>query len=269
MMKALQFLLFITLYPIICLGQINGARNYALGNTFLTQKDILSAATNISKLSSIHALSIGLSSKNEFLIKELQQSSISVGLPLLKGYAAISIHDYGFALYRETQFSVAYSFALSPIFSMGLKIVYHHLFIAENNANNGTIYPNIGMSYRVNKKMELSVLLTNITLTKLTKSSMETWPISANIGTKYVVNNKLNMYLESTISLQQKISLRYGIEYLIKPILTLRTGINSATASFSMGVGLHLTKFSIDLASSYQAFIGFSPSISIRFEADN
>lgn len=269
MIKGLPILLFVSLIPVFCFGQINGARNDALGNTFLTQKDIISANTNIAKLASIHSFSFGLSSKNDFLLKEMQQSVLSVGFPLLKGYTAISINDYGFSLYRETQFSIAYAFPLSPTFSMGVKIIYQHLFIAENNANNGVVYPNIGMTYSVNNKVELSALLTNITLVKLTKNGVETWPVSANIGTKYIVNKKLKMFLESTVSLQQKMNIRYGIEYKIKPILTLRTGINSTTSSISMGIGLSLNKFEIDIASTYQSFIGFSPSLSIRFEANN
>lgn len=252
-----------------CNGQINGARNYALGNTFLTQNDILSASTNIAKLSSINAISVGLSSKNNFTIKELQQSLLSIGIPLLNGYTAISINDYGFSLYRETQFSIAYAFPLSPSFSLGLKIVYQHLFIAEKKGNKGTVYPNLGMNYKINNKLELSALLTNLTLSKVTENSVETWPVSANIGAKYTLNKKLRMFLESTVSLEQNINIRYGIEYDINPILSLRTGINNTAAIFSMGIGLTLNKFSIDIASSYQSFIGFSPSISIRFEASN
>jgi len=248
-------------------SQLIGARNFALGNSFLTQEDLLSAQANISKLTSIKGFSFGASSSNQFILKELQQSLIAVGFPLLKGGLALTMGHYGFHLYKEIQFSIAYSIALNPAFSLGININYHKLSIADDLKYEASIFPNIGCNYKFNEVLELSVLLTNITLSKINPLGIHNFPVTFQGGLLYKLNSKMNMYLESVLDLEYSIRFRYGIEYFVLENLNLRTGIATKPASFSMGLAYVIKNISIDASSSYQPALGFSPALSIRYEA--
>ncbi len=243
-----------------------GARNIALGNTLLTQDDILSASKNIAKLSSINFFTIGIATSNHFSLKEVQHSLITLGIPLLKNTLALELSTYGFILYREIQIGIAYSIKFSPQFSLGLKLNYQNLTLAENLGSSGSFYPDIGSNYRFNDKIELGVLFKNITLTKIHETGRQTWPVVSIVGIKYSINTLVQMHLESAIELDHSISIRYGLEYQVHSILLLRAGINSQPASFTFGFGLILKNFKIDLASSYQSTLGFSPALSIRYD---
>ena len=126
--------------------------------------------------------------------------------------------------------------------------------------------PILAMNYRFSKKLDLSILLSNITLSRISNTLDQYWPISAQFGIKYIFNEKLLLFLESVIALERKIIFRSGIEYNIHPILYLRIGANSLPASFSFGFGLSFKRIKIDFASSYQSYVGFSPALSIRYE---
>lgn len=248
-------------------SQLLGARNLALGNSFLTQEDLLSSQANISKLAYISGFSTAISSSNQFMLKELQQSLMAIGFPLLRGGLTLTMGHYGFSLYNEIQFSIAYSISLNPTFSLGININYHKLSIADDLKYNASIYPNIGCNYKFNEALQISVLLTNLTLSKVNTYGNSTIPITFQGGLLYKLNSKVNMYLESALDLEYTIQFRYGIEYTILKNLNIRTGISTNPGSFSMGLGYALKNIIIDASSSYQATLGFSPAISIRYEA--
>ena len=248
-------------------SQFIAARNQALGSTFLTHEDILSANSNISKLSSLKAFSTGIAVTNRFALKELQGAEFVVAMPMLKGYVAISLSQYGFNLYRQNQLSIAYALNLSPGFSMGLQINYRKLLIEDGIKDRSSIYPNLAMNYRINAELELSILLTNITLDPRNSLRNDLWPTSYHIALGYDLNSKVRMFIESSLDLEFSIQLRYGIEYYVSDLFVLRSGFMSDPSSFSMGFSFELKKLTIDLASSYQAFLGLSPSIAIRYEA--
>jgi hypothetical protein len=56
-----------------------------------------------------------------------------------------------------------------------------------------------------------------------------------------------------------------GLEYQFTPQFSIRFGYASQPASASMGIGFKLKNIQIDLASSYLANLGFTPSINIVY----
>ena len=174
---------------------------------------------------------------------------------------------YGFGLYKEIQFSIAYSISLNPDFSLGININYRKLSIADELKYEASIYPNIGCNYKFNEALQLSVLLTNLTLSKVNAYGKSTFPITFQGALLYELNSKVNMYLESALELEFPIQFRYGIEYSVLENLSLRTGISTHPGSFSIGLGYAIKNISIDASSVYQTALGFSPAISIRYEA--
>jgi hypothetical protein len=266
MKKLVIFIILITPFYASC--QLRGARNLALGNTFIAQKDIISASQNIAKLSSIEGFSAALTSKNNFMIKSLQESMLCMAFPLFKGFAAINYSVFGFRLYRESALSLSYAMSLSPSLSIGIKVLGNFIFISENQKRAFSIYPNAGLNYILNDKLEFGFLLSNLSLSKKIKQTLYTWPVTITFGTIYHLNDKLTSAIDLSLNIEEKSILALGIEYQVNSFLYLRTGLHSFPASISMGMGIKRKDISFDFASSYQNFLGFTPSISLRFEPD-
>lgn len=264
-----QLLFILLLVSTICSGQFTGSRNEALAKSFTTQKDIFSASKNIANLSQLTNLNIGLASKNNFLVKELQQSILVIGFPIFKGSGAFSIYRFGYQLYNELHIAFAYALVLSPSLSLGLKINYNHIIIRELNSFKSSIFPDIGLNYKVNKHIEFGLVLTNLTLSKISDSAIGVWPSTANIGLQYAINKNLKMFLETMFGVQSRLNIKYGIEYRVQSLFSILFGIQSHPSTFSFGIGINLKRLKIDLSSSYHSFLGFSPSLSLRFEAFN
>lgn len=265
-MKLLLFILFIS-YSLSLHCQHFGARNIALGHTISTQSDVISATSNIAKLASITRFSAGISSSNNFLLKELQESLICFSLPFRKSAVAFSISNFGFQLYRENSFSIGYAIQLSPKLSIGLKVISNFVSIKENTNKQFSIYPNVGLNYQIDEKVQLGLVLTNLTLSQVYAKSPSRWPIGALIGMNYKLNKKFDLFLDYKMNLEQQASIAFGAEYQMIKKLTLRIGLNSFPQSISFGFGCNVKSFSIDLAASYDPHFGFSPSLSFRFEA--
>lgn len=246
-----------------------GARNIALGNTFSTQNDVISSSANISKLASIHSLSIGISSFNAYMTKELQESLLCVVTPLFNGTLSLSVSNFGFRYYRENSLSVAYAMKLGPKFNLGVQLVSNFLFLSERKSVISSVYPNLGLNYKISDKIQFALLLRNLTMTKISSEASATWPIDALIGSKYKINKKLSIYLDYLTSLKSKNRISFGTEYYLHEKIIFRIGANSYPSTFSFGLGLDLKNFQIDLGSSYHSLIGFSPSLSLRFESSN
>lgn len=262
----IRLILIIIITSNYCFGQFYGARNEALAGSFATQDDIISASNNIAKLSTKKNLTIGFGAKNSMLLKELQQSMLVIGFPLKFGSVAIAMYNFGFNPYRETHFSIAYAIPLSPKFSIGLKLSYYLIYLKELNKDLSTLAPDLGLNYKVNKKLEFGLVLTKLSLNKSSDQNNGIWSSKVHTGIKYNLNEKLSMFLETAIGVRTKLSLVFGLEYKANPFLSILLGIKSLPSRFSMGFGINLKKLSIDIASSYQPFLGFSPSISLRFE---
>lgn len=250
-------------------GQELGARNYALGGNFITQSDIISATSNLAKMAELSSFSTGISSKNSFLLPEFQESLFCAGLPILKGFFSFKYTHFGYRLYRQNQLSVNYALAISPSFSIGVALITNVISSSEINTKTTSFYPNVGFNYKLNENLELGILLSNVSLSKITKNSTALWPVKADIGLSYSVNSKVSLLCNYLLSLHEQNAIAVGIEYIINSTISLQTGVANKPMIFSIGMGMTFNKLSIDIASSYQAFLGISPSISIRFESLN
>lgn len=265
----MKVIVIFLLLSITALGynQELGARNFALGKNYLTHSDIISASANLSKLVKIESFSAGLSTKNTFFLPEFQESLFCIGLPLFKGFFSFRYAQYGYGLYHQSNISLNYAISVSPSFSVGIALLCNILSIAEENTLATSFYPNLGLNYQLNESLELGILLSNLSLSKITKNSTILWPVKADLGLSYSINPKVKFLLIYLVSLNEQNAMGCGIEYALNSTFSLQTGVSSNPMLFSIGTGIKLNKISIDLASSYQAFLGISPSISIRFES--
>lgn len=243
-----------------------GARNYALGKNYLTQSDIISASANLSKLADLRSFSAGISTKNSFLLPEFQESLFCVGFPLLKGFFSFKYNQYGYGLYRQSGFSLNYAISISPSFSVGISLISNLLLIAEESTKAASFYPNLGLNYQFNETLELGILFSNLSLSKVSNNSTIFWPVKADLGLSYSINPKVKLLLNYSISISSQNAMGFGIEYILNPKISIQTGVSNNPALFSFGTSIKFKKISIDLASSFKAYLGISPSISIRFE---
>lgn len=263
-MRTLFALIFVCL-PVIFHGQNNGARSAAMGNLKLGLSDLFSAVNNQAMLPEIRNFTAGINVHNQYLIKNLNTGALAVAIPIGKGTVVFNFTSYGYQLYRENKLGLSYAIALSPTFLMGVGLNYHSLRLGEGLGMEYSIYPDIGLNYKPTDKLNIGIQFQNITLSKKVKLLDELWPVSGRLGLIYFINDKLLIGIQGNVYANHPVEINSGLEYNFSDQFSFRFGFASQPNRASFGIGFSLNLFQIDLASSYQPNIGFTPSLNLIF----
>lgn len=246
-------------------GQNNGARSTSMGDLKLGLSDLFSAVNNQAMLPEIRTFSVGINVHNQYLIKNLNTGALAIAIPIGKGTGAFNFTSYGYQLYLENKFGLSYGMSFSPAFSMGISLNYHSLRLGEGLGMEYSFYPDLGLNYKPTDKLNIGIQFQNLTLSKKVKQLDELWPVSGRLGLIYFINDKLLIGVQGNVYTNHPFEINSGLEYTFSDHFSFRFGFASQPNRASFGIGFRLKLFQIDLANSYQANIGFSPSINLIF----
>ena len=263
-MRILLTIAFTCLH-IFLFGQNNGARSTAMGDLKLGLSDLFSAVNNQAMLPEIQEFQVGINVHNQYLIKNLNTGALAFAILLGKGTSAFNFTSYGYQLYRENKIGLSYAMALSPSFSLGIGLNYHSLRLGEGLGMEYSFYPDIGLNYKPIDKLNIGIQFQNITLSKKVKQLDELWPVTGRLGLIYFINDKLLIGIQGNVYTDRPFEINSGLEYTFSDHFSFRFGFASQPNRASLGIGFRSKLFQIDLASSYRANIGFTPSINLVF----
>ena len=252
-------------FQALMLAQNNGARSHAMGGLKLGLPDLFSAADNQAMLPEIRSISAGINIQNQYLIKNLNTGVLAIAIPIDKGTASLNFSTYGYQLYRQIKFGLSYGLALGPSFSMGVGMVYRSIQLGEGLGNEFALYPDIGLNYKPNEKLNIGIQFQNLTLSKKVKQLNELWPVAGRLGLVYHINEKVLIGVQGNVYADRPFEINSGLEYRLGKLFSFRFGFASQPTRASMGIGFLLQNFQIDLSSSYQPNLGFTPSINLIF----
>ncbi len=259
------FALFFVCLHLILHGQNNGARSTAIGDLKLGLSDLFSAVNNQAMLSEIRIFTAGINVHNRYLIKGLSTGSLAIAIPIGKGTSAFNFTSYGYELYRENKLGLLYAMALGPVFSMGIRLNYHSIRLGEGLGTEYAFYPDLGLNYKPSNKLNIGIQFQNLTLSKKVMQLDEFWPVSGRLGLTYLINEKLMIAVQGNVYTNLPVEMNSGLEYSFSENFSFRFGFASQPNRASLGIGFRLQLFKVDLASSYQANLGFTPSINLIF----
>lgn len=238
-----------------------GPRSAALGTSSVALKDPWCALNNQAGLASLHRITCAVNYENRFLLKELSSRSATLAIPLHTGTIGFSMTSFGYSLYHENRYNLAFGKALSDYLSMGIGLNYFHTRIAEGGARRGAFAGEIGMLAKVQKQMLLGVHLFN----PVRSQSQEGLPVAIKIGINYSYSSSVSFTLETAKELSRKAVFKAGIEYLPCSSVFLRAGISSDPARSAFGMGFLLHPFQLDLSASYLPSLGISTQLNVIY----
>jgi hypothetical protein len=97
-------------------------------------------------------------------------------------------------------------------------------------------------------------------------SGMFRYPSRIKIGTFYRLSDLFSLTSELENDFDDHFILKTGIEYTIIEKLFLRTGVSGKPYQLSAGIGFQMKKLTLDLASTYNPYLGNSPSVSFQYQ---
>lgn len=242
-----------------------GARSVGIGHASVNLQDIWSAHHNQAGLASLTQIGGGIYYESRFTMKELSLKGGVAAIPFEFGTFGVSVTSFGYKLYSESKFGLAYAMKLSDKVRMGVQINYHRTQIAEGFGNSGHLTGEVGIQADITDQLSVGAHIYNPTLTSQAEYNDERIPTNIRLGAQYQFNDKFFISVEGHQNIYDRAGFRAGMEYRVIDQLYLRGGISTNPTLANFGFGVKLKKFFIDVASSYHATLGFSPQISLSY----
>lgn len=246
---------------------LSGSRYQALADASVGLSGCWSVFGNQAGLTGIQHPEIGGSFQNRFLINELSTRSGLLAIPVHSSVFAISLNQFGKIPFRQEKIGIAYAQRIFPKLNFGLQFNYYRIFLSEDNRSAGSTGIELGLQYLITNQLVLGVHVLNPYKTGInTLSGNYRYPSRINIGAAYNLSKSFNLSSELENAFNGHLTVKTGIEYIILERLYLRTGISSKPNQLSAGIGFQVKKLTMDMATSYNQYLGNSPSVSFQYQ---
>lgn len=241
----------------------NSSYSNSLANSTVATENFWSIFCNPAGMIKTDKITAGISVENRFLLKELKYYSIGLLLPTKWGHTGLTFHHSGFNLFHTYQIGLSYARRLGSGISTGLKLYYLRYSYPEERRAHHLASFDLGIIFYLNSSLNIGIqVLSPVNAIRNSKYKI-TQPTIVRAGLAYLISSELLFLFEIDKALQEKISLRSGFEYSFRQQIFIRAGLRTQPTQFSFGIGLKYSGLVIDMASSYNTILGFSPSISV------
>lgn len=264
MKPILTFLLLFFFFNVIAQNHAPsaaGAKGLAMGNVRTISTDATSLLGNQAGLAHLTKMNAFVFGENRFLLPDVNQFSAGFALPTASGTFGLAMQYFGFEGYNEQKIGLAYARKLTKKLFIGMQMDYLNLRIPEYG-NSGKLTFEVGVQAQISPKLMIGTHI----FSPITIDWNETDIVLTvfAIGASYQPTKKLTLSTEVEKDFEYPLNVKFGLDYQIIQPLSLRVGLTTFPIQNTFGVGLHLKKMTIDIASTFHPTLGVSSGISIR-----
>jgi hypothetical protein len=243
----------------------SGPRSAALGTCSVALKDSWCTVNNQAGLGTSSGFSCAILYQNLFFIKELSTRGITLLLPFQPLSLGFSMTSFGYPLYHENKYNLAFGKAFSDKLSLGAAFNYLHTQIAGEISSSSAFAGELGMLAQLQEKLLLGVHLSNPTRSLHGKGVSEQLPTVLRLGINYSFSSSVSVLAETTKDLSRKASFKGGLEYQPLHGFFLRTGVCNSPQLYSFGIGWCIQQLRVDLSISRHPLLGISSQVGLNY----
>lgn len=230
-----------------------------LGAYSLNHVDVFSFMANQASLAQMTNGAGGVYAERRFLLSELNNYNAAFALHTNSGNFGLKANYFGFSDYNETQIGLAYGRKLGSKVDIGAQFNYNGIRVS-GYGNATAISFEVGTILHLSDKLHAGLHVNNPVGGKFTKQAEEEkLPSVYTFGLGYDASEKFFVGAEIQKEEDQPVNVNAGIQYKFLPQLLARAGMQSATSSYYVGIGLYLRSFRFDVTTSWHPQLGFSP----------
>ena len=242
-----------------------GARSAGLAHANLTLIDLWCARGNQAGLAGLEKPMAGLFYQQHWLSPDLSMQGLAFALPLGNGTIAASGQNFGFDLYREQQFGVAYAMRFGEGLRAGVQFDYLNVQLGEGYGSRATMIAQAGVQARLTEALWFGAHLFNPGQAELGGRYDEQVPTVLRAGFGYAFSERLQLNGAVEKDIDRDETFRAGIEYHPAQALFFRLGVSTGPVQGHFGMGMHFGKFDADLAVSVRSQLGATPQLSLNY----
>ncbi|WP_343856673.1 hypothetical protein [Fulvivirga kasyanovii] len=259
------FFLLFSFSPCIAqsgLSQI-GARAAAMGYASVALHDNWSLFNNPAGLYDCNGINGVFAFENKYGTEGFNSIGAGITSSMPAGGMGIAVFKFGDDLYNEQTAAISYGnrFGLASIGARVNYIQYH----IEGFGNKGVFTIDFGGIAELNEKLYFGALVRNISQSKLSEFEDEHIPTLLSAGISFQPTDKVLLNAEIEKDVDIAATLRAGLEYAFLKKFKARTGINTRPFTNYFGLGLALTRLTIDYALTINPTIGYNHQAAIIY----
>ena len=139
---------FITLFLLITsnfslfgqdLSSIEGARNAGMGSCSVALSGFWNINSNQAGMALVQKVSAGINYEERFGMSQLSTKSIALIYPSRFGVIGASMDYFGYALYHESKFGLAYAKIITPHLRAGLKLDFFQTAFGDHYGSHNNL----------------------------------------------------------------------------------------------------------------------------------
>jgi len=228
------------------------------GENGVTSADAFSLWNNPAMLSE-DSICIGISVEQVFANAELFHFNLSGQFPTDFANIGVGVHRFGDELMNETTLSLGAGKELGEQIQVGASILYINSF-AEFAESASTIYPQLGMAYSFNDRLNFGFTARN----PLSQDLKEPWDQNLEavyaLGVGYMASEDFSTSLQADVNEEHGLAAGVGIDYRVFDLLSVQLGGKSNPGYVTGGITLRYNQIKGGIGASQQSPLGLSPN---------
>lgn len=209
-------------------------------------------------LMSHDSIMVGLAAQNVFTEDGLFHFTASSQIPTEFGNIGVGVHRFGDELANETTASVGLGKALSDDFYLGASILFTNAF-AEFADSKSTVYPQVGLSYNYNEKLQFGFTARNPVSQDLDAPFDQNLQSFYAVGFNFRANKDFSTSLQADIWERDGLGAGIGVEYNVLDQVSLFLGGKSNPGYVTAGLSLNFGSNKAGIGGKQQSPLGLSP----------
>ncbi len=240
-----------------------GARPLAMGNTEVVTDDSWGMFNNPGTLSQNNSNTLLFGYNMFYGLEGFGTVAAGYHQNIGSGVAGVGFYRFGDDLFNETIVSGVFSNRFG-IAGLGARINYIQYQI-QDFGSGGTVTLDFGGFTEVTPKVFVGASITNITQSYLSKLEDQRLPTTMEAGISLRPSAEVIVNFVASQILGYEAVYRAGLEYLIIDGLALRSGFQVDPQKLYFGLGLNLEKFTIDITTYNNPYLGFANQLSVTY----
>lgn len=198
-------------------------------------------------------------------ISEITDIAASANIQSSLGTIGMGLHRYGFNLFNENRFLLAYKNNLG-FFHYGGSLSYTHVIQGENYGSAGAVGFDVGLAAQIITDLWFGARATNLNQPAYGDVDEEL-PRELAAGFSYQLSGVALFTSELVKDVKFPLSVRGGIEFELIPSLFARAGITTEPSTYSAGFGYEASRWDVNFGLQQHIPLGLSPALDlgIRF----
>lgn len=241
--------------------QTMGAKSISMGQTGVAMPNFKWATFSNVALMPTDENSISFYGFRYIGISEITDMAATINYQTNFGTLGLGVHRYGFNLFNENRFLIAYKNQLGT-FHYGGSVSYTHIYQGGNYGSAGAVGIDLGLAAEVIDDLWFGARATNLNQPAYGDTDEEL-PRELATGFSYKLSTLSLVTAELVKDVKFPISFRSGIQFEILTSLYARVGVTTQPSTYSFGFGYDTNRFEVNFGLQQHDPLGLSPALDL------